>query len=186
MIYVYVYDNISKDDVETKNDLKTQAIYSSAQISTHAWDVKDGALYGAGKLHRKIRFLQFTYFDDLTKQTLSDFDFIHLKYGGLCFLDDGIKERFDFVKSNLDFIISQGYILDPLKNNLKLQDVQNRVNAYDKFILRRIFETKETSLIYYRPIPSELQGKKCQKIVDLLQNATNEEIKQCPLLRKVF
>lgn len=79
---------------------------------------------------------------------------MYLKYGGLCFLNNDIKERFDVVKHNLDFIVSHEYKVDIWKNDLLLQKTPNS-NIFDKFILKRILETKETSLIYYRPKKNE-------------------------------
>jgi len=74
---------------------------------------------------------------------------------------------------------------DFLKNDVLLKGNPKSI-IYDRFLLRRIFETKDTSLIYYRPQVGLERYNGNKQILDLIKNATNEEIKQCPLLRKVF
>ena len=183
MIYICINDNFSKEDLINNNKIAPQVILSSVISSTHAFDIFQGKLHESGDLHRKIRFYQFKSFDETIRATYNDVSDMYLKYGGFCFLNNDIKERFDVVKHNLDFIASHEYKVDIWKNDLLLQKAPNS-NTFDKFILKRILETKETGLIYYRPKKFTINGHK--EAVKELQNATNEEIKQCPLLRKVF
>lgn len=186
MIYLYVHDNICKDDIFEKNKLRPQAIVSSVGTSSHGFDVTDGKLdENYNEIHRLIRFYQFEAFAKTAKDLINKVDDLHLKYGGLCFLNDGVKERFDVVKQHLDLIMQFPFEYDFLKNDVLLKGNPKSI-IYDRFLLRRIFETKDTSLIHYRPKVGLERYNGNKQILDLIKNATNEEIKQCPLLRKVF
>jgi hypothetical protein len=186
MLYLYIHDNISKQDILSNNLIKSQAIVSSVGNSSHGFDVIDGKLDECfNEVHRAIRYRQFQSFAETARDLADTIGDLHLKYGGLCFLNDGVKERFTTVKRHLDFIVKHNYSVDHLHNDILLNNDPLAI-MYDRFILRRIFETKETGLIFYRPQIGLERYNGNKQILDLIKNATNEEIKQCPLLRKVF
>lgn len=176
MIYIYLKDDIHFKDINSSN---TFALLSSVNATN---DTKENDK--KRPLHRLIRYNQFKTFDDEVKLLLNNVNDLHLKYGGMCFLWDDTPSYYDTYKNNINLILKNEYIVDPLNNN-QLLERSNTLATIDKLILEKIFLYKDSDLLHYRPT-DKFNGMNRNQIKDFFKNLTPKDIKNCKYFTRNF
>lgn len=167
MTYLYFFDDIKFKNIISS---KSYALLSTVNATTD--------VYEAGKqereLHKEIRWEQFDSFCKQAKILYGKVEDLHLKYGGICFLWDGNKTRFQKVEDHIKWISSMKHSVDILGNKDLLKRSSN-LAAADKIILRKSLENSK--LIWYRPTSKMIKLSQ-EEIINTLENDFDELTKQ--------